>query len=365
MSEKFKNVMIAAGGTGGHIFTGVAIAEEFVEMLPNVRLTFVGTRRGLEQRVIPSLGWQLVMMGAPKYKGMSGFRKLMALIKVPFSILSAVRIVSSRKPDILVSIGGYASGPLSIAAWLFRVPIVLIEPNAIPGMANKLVGRFARLIFVAFDEAKSYFNSARVIKYGVPVRKVIREAKHDLKDSQDIFTIFVFGGSQGAKRLNESMKDAARALSDIKDKIKIIHQTGSAAEVTGVRAVYDSVGIESKVFGFTDRIWDCYRKADFVIARSGAATVAEISALAIPSALVPYPYAADDHQMANADALVKAGGATVIRDRECSGPRLSILIREMVTKPEKLIEMHKSLSSMKSFDASKRIVGKCMDIMAA
>ncbi|MBT3180949.1 MAG: UDP-N-acetylglucosamine--N-acetylmuramyl-(pentapeptide) pyrophosphoryl-undecaprenol N-acetylglucosamine transferase, partial [Deltaproteobacteria bacterium] len=234
MTEKAKKVMIAAGGTGGHIFTGVAVAEEFAEMLPGSRITFVGTSRGLEQRVIPSLGWQLVMIKAPKYKGMSGFRKLMALIKIPFSTLSALRVINSKKPDILVSIGGYASGPLSIAAWLFRVPIVLVEPNAIPGMANRLVGRFARLIFVAFDNASSYFNSAKVIKYGVPVRKVIREAKHELKDLQNTFTIFVFGGSQGAKRLNDSMKDAVRGLSDLKDRLKIIHQTGSAESVTEI-----------------------------------------------------------------------------------------------------------------------------------
>jgi len=364
MDNEKINVIIAAGGTGGHIFPGVAIATEMQDSHPDIRIIFAGTERGIERKIIPAMGWELVIVTSPRIKGRDVFGRLVSLMKIPFSIIASIGIIREKKPRLLISIGGYAAGPLSVVAWFFGVPVVLMEPNLIPGMTNRILNRFAKIVFTAFEETESHFDSRKVIRSGTPIRKQIVNARREDFKIQDRFTVFLFGGSQGARSLNEAMVSAVKELDELKGRVRILHQTGNRDKAVEIDRLYKEYGIDAEVFDFTDSIWEYYAKADFVIARAGAGTVAELSALALPSALVPYPYAADDHQRANAEALAQLGGAIIISDDECTGERLAMLIREMVEDRDVLLNMRKAMMDAVPHDAAKTIVDESLKLIA-
>lgn len=349
-------VLIAAGGTGGHLFPGVAIAEEIKRVHPDTKIVFAGTSRGIESAVCPKLGFKLELMRSVSIKDRKGLKKLAAFAWLPFSVIEAMVIHVRCKTSVVVSIGGYAAGPLVVAAWLMGVPAFIVEPNAIAGFTNRNIGRLAKRIFVAFDEARKFFPEEKVVFSGNLVRTEIYGARRALGEPGGILTVFVFGGSQGAHRLNEAMVGAARGLAEIKNKIRIIHQTGKYDEVRVIKHAYDEAGIESDVFEFTDSIWECYSKTDLVISRAGAITVQELKVLAIPSLLVPYPFAADDHQRANAQSIVKLGGARLIPDAECTGSRIAFEIKAFVSSPEMLSAMKKALQKETNARAEEKIV---------
>jgi len=356
MVKKETKIIIAAGGTGGHVFPGIAIAEEIKKSHPEARIMFVGTERGLEAKVLPKLGWQLILVGSTSIKDRKGLRKILALLRVPFSILHAMVILLSEQPKLVISIGGYAAGPISLAAWIIRVPFVLLEPNAIAGFTNRLLGRFTKRAFVALEEARSYFPKGKAYLSGNPVRGEVLAVKRPDFSVKDEITIFVFGGSQGARRINQAMAGAVGFLASKKGKIKILHQTGTRDDSSSIEKVYKDANIEAKVFAFSDRIWEYYASADLVVARAGAISIAELSALALPAILVPYPYAADDHQHANAKSIVSSGGAVMIEDSECTGERLANEIETFVDRPQLLVAMHAALEKIGKPDAAKTIV---------
>lgn len=361
MRKRNKSVIIAAGGTGGHVYPGIAIAEELKRIDSSVRIVFAGTARGLESKLLPRLGWPLILMGSQSIKDKSGFDRIAAIIRLPFSVLHAFVMLAADRPDLVVSIGGYAAGPLVLAAWLLRVPVVLVEPNAIPGMTNRKLGRMAKRVFVAFDEAREFFSGDKVLLTGAPIRTEVAKAKRD--ENKGGHTLFVFGGSQGARTLNRAMSSAAESLGSMGGGMKVIHQTGKGADSSNIAGAYKCSGIEADVKPFCDRIWECYGMADLVIARSGANTVAELAALGLPSILVPYPHAADDHQRANAMVLVKAGGARMIDDSECTGERLAREVADLFGNPGRLENMAKGARSVGHPDAAERIARECIDII--
>jgi UDP-N-acetylglucosamine--N-acetylmuramyl-(pentapeptide) pyrophosphoryl-undecaprenol N-acetylglucosamine transferase len=358
---KGKSIIIAAGGTGGHVFPGIAVAEEIRKLAPDVKIAFAGTARGLESRIVLMHGWPLRLLGSQSIKDKGGAARVLAWLRLPFSVIHALAMLISDRPSLVVSIGGYAAGPLTLAAWLLRVPVALVEPNAIAGMTNRKLGRLARKVFVAFDEARAYFPKGRAVVTGAPIRSEV--LKGGRKEAQGMQTLFVFGGSQGARTLNEAMQDAAGRLSGMKDKIRVIHQTGKSANPSDVAGAYRGVGIEADVRSFCDRIWECYGEADLVIARAGANTVAELAALGLPSILVPYPFAADDHQRANAMALAKAGGARVVDDSECSGERMAREIADVLGDAERLNSMAAAARSIGKPDAAERIAKECIELI--
>lgn len=363
--RKRKRMFIAAGGTGGHVFPGIAIADEIKRRNPSVDITFAGTARGLESNLLPKLGWPLMLMGSQSIKDKGLLGKLLALMRLPFSVMRAALVLAVDRPALVVSIGGYAAAPLVMAAWIVRVPVVLVEPNAVAGMTNRKLGRLARKVFIAFEEAGKYFAEGKSVITGAPIRAEVLAAKRVPKKTEDTRTLFIFGGSQGAMRLNNAMCAAAQKLSSSGTKFAVIHQTGVGIDPKKVQAVYTKLGIEAKVMTFCDRIWDCYREADLVVARSGANTVAELAALGLPSILVPYPYAADDHQKANAMALVSAGGARMIEDAECDGVRLAREIEDVLENRSGLARMERGALSFGRPDAAARIADMCIDMMAS
>lgn len=362
LNKKVK-VIIAAGGTGGHVFPGVAIAEEIKRSHPEAVVRFVGTDRGLEAKVLPKMGWPLILVGSTSIKDRKGFGRFLAWARAPFSVMHAVLILIAEAPKLLVSIGGYAAGPFSIAAWILHVPFVVVEPNAIAGFTNRMVGRFAKRAFVAFDEAGSYFPAGKVMVSGNPVREGVINARRPVVGPGEKFTVFVFGGSQGARRLNQAMTGAAPLLAQFREGIRILHQTGSSDDMAAIERIYELAGIDAKVFTFSDRIWECYANADIVVARSGATTIAELLVLWTPAILVPYPYAADDHQRANAKGMVKCGGAVVVEDGECTGERLANEIITFIERPQLLVAMREAIKKASKPDAAKVIVEEIWKII--
>lgn len=357
-------IMIAAGGTGGHIYPGVAIADEFSRRLPEVEIVFAGTERGLETKVVPKLGRRLALIRSTSIKDRKGMGRFIAYARLPLSVMHAARLILREKPSLLVSIGGYAAGPLSIAAWLLRVPFVLVEPNAIAGLTNRKIGKLCDRAFVAFDDARAYFPREKVIVSGNPVRAEVASARGAERKPGPKVTFFVFGGSQGAMKLNRSMVGSLPGLSDLKARFRVIHQTGANDDASAIERAYAEAGVEAQVFAFTERIWECYREADVVIARSGATTVAELLALRIPSILVPYPYAADDHQRANAVGMLRTGGAVMIPDADFTTEKLTSELRSFIERPSRIEAMQAALRRHTACDAAGIIVDECVKLLS-
>ncbi len=322
-NKKQKNlkVMIVAGGTGGHIFPGVAIAEEIKALHPEAGIVFAGTERGIESKILPELGWQLVTMSSMSIKDRGFAGKILALLKMPVSIVVAISVLLSQKPSLLIGVGGYAAGPLSVAAWILGVPMTIVEPNSVAGLSNRLIGRFAKKIFIAFEEARKWFKPSKILMTGTPVRKEVIALREKVSVG-DEKTVLVLGGSQGASSLNKAMTDAAPLFANCSKKIHILHHAGKYGEEDAIKAAYSRAGVSAEVVTFMSDVWDYYSRADLVVSRAGAATLAELSVIGLPAILIPYPFAADDHQRINAESLVKVGGAILIPDEGCSGERL-------------------------------------------
>jgi UDP-N-acetylglucosamine--N-acetylmuramyl-(pentapeptide) pyrophosphoryl-undecaprenol N-acetylglucosamine transferase len=364
--KKPAKILIAAGGTGGHLFPGIAIAEEIKGRHPEAMIVFAGTERGLEAGILPKLNWPLVLMNSTSIKDRKGLGKIVAWAKLPVSLARAMIILVSESPRLVVCVGGYAAGPLAMASWLFRIPFVIVEPNAIAGFTNRVLGRFARRAFVAFEEARSYFPEGRAFLTGNPVRKQVLAARRETSGTGDgKLTLFIFGGSQGAVKINRAMVDALKFLAETKNNIRVIHQTGTNDDAGTIERAYTDAGFTARVFPFSDRIWECYTEADLVVARSGATTVAELAALAIPSILVPYPFAADDHQRANARGMVRIGGAKMLENDDCTGENLAREIKQFMDKPQALGQMRAVLKDAGRPDAAGRIAEECWNIISA
>jgi UDP-N-acetylglucosamine--N-acetylmuramyl-(pentapeptide) pyrophosphoryl-undecaprenol N-acetylglucosamine transferase len=354
--------MIACGGTGGHLFPGIAIAEALVSCMPSASIVFAGTNRGLEGSLIPKKGWPLLSVGSMSIKDRKGLGRLLAYARLPFSTLQAMRLIRRERPQMFIGIGGYAAGPLTLAASLMKVPTAIVEPNAIAGFANRILGRFVARIYTGFPETAEFFPQKKVLLTGNPVREEIVAIKRSHLMSRDFLTIFCFGGSQGALALNRALISALPHLAGSQEKLRFIHQVGEHENIESVRRAYADHGFEAEVFPFTDRIWEFYERADLIICRAGAITVAELSVMGLPAIFIPYPYAADDHQRANAESLVRREAAVMILQQDLSGERLANEIKRM-TK-ERLTAMAAASNRAGRPDAAKRIVEDCLRLIS-
>lgn len=363
MDEKGKKikVMLACGGTGGHLFPGVAIAEEMSALRPEADIVFAGTERGLESRVIPRMGWPLVSIDSISIKDRKGLGRLIAYCWLPFSIVRSISIIKRERPDVFIGVGGYAAGPLTLAAALLKTPTAIIEPNAIAGFTNRILGRFVKRIYTGFAEAGEFFPKQKVLLTGNPVRREILELKQKSNGTKTPVTIFCFGGSQGALSLNRAVVEALPHLQPLKGRLRFIHQVGEKEDIEKIRRAYRDNGFMADVFTFTDRIWECYEQADLVISRSGATTVAEVAVLGLPSVFVPYPYAADDHQRANAESLVRRDGAVMILQSELTGEKLAGEIKRIIS--ERLAAMCAAAASAGKRNAAEKIVEDCLKLI--
>lgn len=325
-------VLIAAGGTGGHLYPGIAVARELLKKDGN-QVLFVGTELGIEAKVLPKEGLPLRCIRVGKLKGMNLFSVLKTLITLPMSIFQSARLLSEEKPDVVIGVGGYSSGPVALAAWTFGIPLLIVEPNSYPGLANRVIGRIADRVVLCFpgSTGKQFFSKKKTSLTGPLVRKGIERGDRftALKTfglDPGCFTVFAMGGSGGAHAINMAMKDAAPLLKDV-PRLQIMHQTGEK-DVADVTDGYRAAGLPAVVFPFIHDMAGAYAAADLVISRSGATTVAELAVCGKRAVLIPFPFAADNHQEYNARTLAELGGADVIIQKELTPGVLAGLIRK-------------------------------------
>jgi UDP-N-acetylglucosamine--N-acetylmuramyl-(pentapeptide) pyrophosphoryl-undecaprenol N-acetylglucosamine transferase len=356
-------LLAAAGGTGGHIFPGLAVAE-VAKREKGAQVLFVGGAEGVEKEVIPRHGFPLHTIPACSLRGKDWTGTLLALWAAAKSLGHSRAIVREFQPDLIIGIGGYASGPTVVAGWREGIPCVLLEPNAKPGLTNKLLGHIATRICVGFPETMSYFPAHKVVCTGNPVRASFKPAPTAATSSKakEPFTLLAFGGSAGAHRLNQALPAALPYSGEMVQQIRIVHQTGKK-EQEQVTAAYSRAGVNAKVFSFIHNMEEVYHQAHLVVCRSGATTVAELTVLGVPAILVPYPYAADDHQRANAEVLVRAGAAVMILDRELSGERLGREIRTLASDPQRLAAMAKAAAALGRPQAADDVIKECVGLL--
>ena len=329
-------VMIAGGGTGGHVIPALAIARQLRDA-HGADVRFVGTARGLETRLVPEAGFPLELIHVGQLKNVSLITRLKTLGDLPRGIARCFSLLGSFKPDVVVGVGGYASGPAMLTAVLRGVPTLAFEPNAAPGLANRLVGRFVSAAAVNFPETARHFRNARVT--GIPVRpEFFAIAPHTAGGAQ---RLLVMGGSQGARALNESMPKIVKALLDAVPALTIEHQCG-ARHLQTTEHAYEQSGADSArylVSGFLNNAAEAIAEADLLLCRSGASTVAELCAAGRPALYVPFPQAADDHQRRNAEAMVAAGAADLLPEASMTSDTLLDKLLKLLQSPDRLIRM--------------------------
>ena len=347
-------VLIAGGGTGGHLFPGIALAEEIVTRHPKNDVVFVGTDRGLEARVVPQNGFVFEAIRSRGLKGMGVVKLLLGLMLLPVSFFSAIGLLRKYKPDVVVGVGGYSSGPVVLMAWLLRIPTAIQEQNALPGLTNKILGKFVDAIFVSFEAAIPFFPDKKAHALGNPIRRALLENFLRSKVAHERFTLLIFGGSLGARGINSRVIEALPFLQDLKGKMHIVHQTGKG-DLETVTKGYADQNFPAEVREFIDDMAGAYLGADLVLCRAGATTLAELTVCKKASILVPFPHATDDHQAVNAKALVDAGAAVMFREADLTGEKLAATIRELKNDAPRLAKMEKAAGMLGRPEASGEI----------
>ncbi|HXU36152.1 MAG TPA: undecaprenyldiphospho-muramoylpentapeptide beta-N-acetylglucosaminyltransferase [Blastocatellia bacterium] len=353
-------VIIAAGGTGGHIFPGVAIAREFKERDESTAILFVGTARGLESKIVPRAGFDLELIKVGALKGVSVFERTKSLGELPPSFLAARRILKRFKPDVVIGVGGYSSGPTLLMAALSRIPTMVVEPNAMPGFTNRVLARFVDAAALSFGDAQKYFRSRGVVT-GNPVR--VDFARLPKKQRGDKIHVLIFGGSQGAQAINNAVIGALPALASRKARLSFTHQTGERDYET-VRLGYAAAGFDDvDVRPFIDDMADQYARADLLICRSGATTVAEVAAAGKAAIFIPFPFATDDHQRRNAEAFVRVGAGRMILQRDLSPGRLAGELNQLIDDPTEIDRIENASRGLAITDSTERAVDLAMRII--
>lgn len=366
-SEKSLKVVLAGGGTGGHLFPGIAIAQELMARNSQNEVVFASTGNQFEQRVLSKMNFALERISVEGIKGRGLWNQVKSICKLPKGIIQSMRIVIRFKPNLIVGLGSYSAGPVVLAAWLLRKKIVLHEQNLLPGITNRMLARFAVRIFVSFEDTKVRFAPQKVQFTGNPVRHdILNYAGHHVAEEerearQKPFTILIIGGSQGAHRINLAVIEALEYLT-IKEKLAFVHQAGAADEKT-VKDAYGGHHITSQVGSFFDHMAALYQDADLIICRAGATTVAEITALGKAVIFIPFPYAADNHQVLNAQSLSKCGAAEMILEKDLNGNILAEKIQYYASHPEAVSGMALKAREFGNPNAAKDIVDQCYQII--
>jgi UDP-N-acetylglucosamine--N-acetylmuramyl-(pentapeptide) pyrophosphoryl-undecaprenol N-acetylglucosamine transferase len=365
-------LVIAGGGTGGHLYPGIAVARELMARLPDAQVTFVGTAAGIEARVIPREGFALDVIRSAGLKGKSVAALARGVGLLPLSALDAWRVLSRRQPSVVVGVGGYSSGPVVALAALRGIPTLLMEQNAMPGVTNRTLARLVRAAAVTYDESLAFFGRKAFVS-GNPVRPEFFTAADTSDTGQQTYDgqtappgaarVLVFGGSQGAHAINVAMVEAAPRLAPAASRLAITHQTGER-DLEMVRDGYRRAGFEARVEPFLFAMDREMKAADLVICRAGATTLAELTACGRPSILIPLPTATDDHQRRNAQALVAHGAAQMIEQRELTGERLAHEITALAADGERRRAMRENARRMARPDAARIIVDRLLELAA-
>jgi UDP-N-acetylglucosamine--N-acetylmuramyl-(pentapeptide) pyrophosphoryl-undecaprenol N-acetylglucosamine transferase len=362
--------MVAGGGTGGHLFPGISIAQEFLTRHQQNRVLFVSTGNPFEQRALAQMGYPLRTISVAGLKGKGLWQKFKSLSLIPVGIWQSMTILKSFKPDLVLGVGSYAAGPIVMAAWLTKIPVVLHEQNILPGITNRVLSRFARRIYVSFENTTERFAPDKVQVTGNPVRKEIllkAEADHPnhggAPSADSPIRIFILGGSQGAHAINMAMIDAIPSINQ-KKRLRIVHQTGTADE-SQIKAAYANHGIDAVVNSFFQDMDRQYHSADLVICRAGATTIAEITAIGKAALFIPFPFATDDHQKLNAAALTSRGAAEMIEEKDLTAEKLAERINYYAEHTDSLTKMAGEAKRLGKPEAAHQIVEDCYRLIGS
>ena len=354
-------LMIAGGGTGGHLFPGVAIAEELRAREPDAPVRFVGTARGIEARVLPELGWDLATIQVSGLKTVGVLGAIRGLFRLPRALWQARKAVKAFAPDVVIGVGGYASGPVVLMARLRGIPTAICEQNSIPGLTNKILGRVVRAVFLAFEESRRFFKAKKVTMAGNPVRRDLLAKLLELPShvSGSTVNVLVSGGSLGAVAVNQLASDALCQLAKAGLPIAIVHQTGEKdRDATAAR--YATAGVTAECHAFIKDMAAAYARADLVIGRAGATTVAELAIAGRPAVFIPYPFAADNHQEINARAMATAGAALSFRQADLTATGLADALRPLLVDPTRRAAMSAAMRALAKPGAASAVVDWCL-----
>ncbi len=358
-------LVIAGGGTGGHLFPGLALAEEVKTRHPRNEVLFVGSPRGIEVRAVPKAGFRLELIDVGPIKRQGFVGSLKGIVGLPRALWQSVRILRRFDPDVVFGVGGYASGPVVMAAFLLGIPRAIQEQNALPGFTNKTLGRFAQAIFIAFDEARPFFPPARTHLIGNPIRRAFLDNYLHTKAPEERFSLLVTGGSQGAHVLNLRVIEALELLApELGPRLRVRHQTGTKDldEIAARYARLAPTGLLAEASAFIDDMALAYAGADLLVCRAGATTIAELTVCKKPAILVPFPFAADDHQTVNARSLLQAGAALLMPEPELTAPKLADEIRALASDRERLTKMSRASAALGRPEAAREIADVCVSL---
>ena len=358
-------LLVAGGGTGGHLFPGLALGEEVKTRHPRNDVLFVGSARGIEAREVPKAGYplQIIDVGPLKRMGLVGLFR--GLFRIPHALWQSVQILRKFDPDVVIGVGGYSSGPVLLAAWMMRKPTAIQEQNALPGFTNRTLGRFVDAIFIAFPQAEAMFPRRKTHLLGNPIRRAFLDNYLHTKPPSDRLSLFVTGGSQGAHALNLRVLETMELLApEIGSRLQVLHQTGvkDQAEIAARYAKLEPTGLKAQAAAFIDDMPQAYGGADLLICRAGATTIAELTVCKRPAILVPFPFAADDHQTVNARSLVEAGAAVLIPEKELTPQRLAGEIRVLERDRARLSRMARASGVLGRPEAAREIADVCVSL---
>ncbi len=355
--------IIAGGGTGGHLFPGIAVAREMEKRFDRTRIVFIVGHRKMEVNILDKYGYEKQSIDVEGLKGRSLFRGAGVMVRLPKGFYQSARVIKQVSPGVVLGVGGYTSGPVCLAGRLLGVPTAIHEQNTYPGLTNRILARVVNKVLISYDESREYFGSAAMSLTGNPVREelLIHPGPTQTRESAG-FAILVLGGSQGARAINSAFVEALLHLQKRGLSPEIIHQTGQL-DYERVKKMYSRHGFRGEVMPFIDDMAGAYARADLVVSRAGATTLAEIAALGKASVLIPYPYAANQHQDTNARVLEQAGGAIVKNEQDMNGENLAQELGDLMQHPEKVTEMGRAALARGRRDAARQIVDQLLEMM--
>ena len=359
MNLKSKTLIIAGGGSGGHVFAGIAIADAWKKAALG-EVTFVGARRGIEETLVPRAGYRLLVLRLGSLVDVGLVKKIKTSIKLPFAFLKSAWILLSKRPDFVIGVGGYASGPFILTArlmgWMWGVRVAILEQNAVPGFTNRILGCFSHQIFTAFPGVEKEFPHGKVILTGNPVRSSLK--KLPSRAHAKPFTVFIFGGSQGAIGVNTLVLDALPFLKDLHSELQFIHQTGEK-DFERISKAYGAFGFHTyRVEKFIHDMVQAYSEASLLICRSGSSTLFEIAAVGRAAIFVPLPYHTDQQQLKNAQIFEKARAGLILEQLKSSGLDLAQLIQDLYSTPQRIEEIEKNVTAFYRPDAAQMMVSE-------
>jgi len=356
------SAIIAGGGTGGHLFPGIAVAREMEKRFDQTRVIFIVGHRKMEMSILDRYGYEKQSIDVEGLKGRGLLKGAGVMVRLPKGFYQSARVIKRVSPKVILGVGGYTAGPVCMAGRILGVPTAIHEQNSYPGLTNRILARVVNKVLISYDESREHFCSASIALTGNPVREELLIARDSKARASLRFTILVLGGSQGAQAVNSAFVDALVYLQERGLSPDVIHQTGNL-DYERVQQNYREHGLQGEVMPFIEDMAEAYARADLVVSRAGATTLAEIAALGKPSLLIPYPYAANQHQDTNAQVLEQAGGAIVKREEDMSGEDLAHEVSDLMEHPERIVDMGRAALTLGRGDAARQIVDQLLEMV--